>query len=74
MATIPMKAISYFTSLERQGWYFKRPKVEMPEKIESACREVNCNFQLAISLESSKPESHHLQVDYYTTSHQKDQK
>lgn len=33
----PMKAISYFTSsLARHGWYGRRPKVEMPEKTESA--------------------------------------
>jgi hypothetical protein len=32
-----MKAMSYFTSSEaRQGWYVMRPKVEMPEKTESA--------------------------------------
>lgn len=34
----PMKAISYFTSdRDRHGWYGSRPKVEMPEKTESAC-------------------------------------
>jgi hypothetical protein len=41
LTAIPMNAMSYFTSLERQGWYFRRPKVEMPEKIESACTKVN---------------------------------
>ncbi len=35
---VPMKAISYFSSsLARQGQYGRRPKVEMPEKTESAC-------------------------------------
>lgn len=39
---IPINAISYFTSLERHGWYLRRPKVEIPEKMESAWFEVNC--------------------------------
>jgi hypothetical protein len=35
--SIPRKAISYFSSsLTRQGKYGRRPKVEMPEKTESA--------------------------------------
>ena len=34
---VPRKAISYFSSsLARQGQYGRRPKVEMPEKTESA--------------------------------------
>lgn len=34
---VPMKAMSYFSSsLARQGQYGRRPKVEMPEKTESA--------------------------------------
>jgi hypothetical protein len=33
----PIKAMSYFTSsLARHGWYGSLPKVEMPEKTESA--------------------------------------
>ena len=33
----PIKAMSYFTeSVARQGEYWMRPKVEMPEKTESA--------------------------------------
>jgi hypothetical protein len=36
----PIKAMSYLLSwLERQGEYAIRPKVEMPEKTESACGE-----------------------------------
>jgi hypothetical protein len=38
----PMKAMSYFTAvLERHGWYLMRPKVDIPEKTESACEKVN---------------------------------
>lgn len=40
---IPMNAMSYFTSLERHGWYLRRPNVEIPEKTESAC--ININFR-----------------------------
>lgn len=36
-----MNAISYCTSLERQGWYLRRPNVDMPEKTESACFEIS---------------------------------
>lgn len=36
-ANIPMNAMSYFTSSDaRQGKYGSRPKVEIPEKTESA--------------------------------------
>jgi len=35
---VPMNAMSYFSSwLARQGKYGRRPKVEIPEKTESAC-------------------------------------
>jgi hypothetical protein len=35
-----MKAMSYFKSLfVKHGWYLMRPKVEIPEKTESACSE-----------------------------------
>lgn len=35
--SVPRKAISYFSSsLARQGQYGKRPKVDIPEKTESA--------------------------------------
>jgi hypothetical protein len=41
-AIVPMKAISKLSSLlARQGKYGRRPKVEMPEKTESACNIVN---------------------------------
>ena len=37
-AIVPMKAMSKLSSLlARQGKYGRRPKVEMPEKTESAC-------------------------------------
>ena len=37
-----MKAMSYFSaSLARHGKYGRRPKVEIPEKTESACDTVN---------------------------------
>lgn len=36
--SIPMNAMSYFTSSDaRQGKYGRRPKVEIPENTESAC-------------------------------------
>jgi hypothetical protein len=39
----PMKAISYFAWwLDKHGWYGRRPKVEIPEKTESAYAIVGC--------------------------------
>jgi hypothetical protein len=48
-----MKAMSNFVLVARQGAYGRRPKVEMPENTESACREVNCCSQGLSLLEES---------------------
>jgi hypothetical protein len=36
-----MNAMSNCVLLERHGWYGRRPNVEMPEKMESACSRVS---------------------------------
>jgi len=36
-----MNAMSNCVLLERHGWYGRRPNVDMPEKMESACRKVS---------------------------------
>ena len=63
-----MKAMSYFTSsLARQGWYGMRPKVEMPEKTESAWRQVSTGSRIADCVPFHLPGYHHHQVGCCTT-------
>jgi hypothetical protein len=62
-----MNAMSYCVSVFRHGWYGRRPNVEIPEKMESACVEVSSCLEGSIEVWKTIPEYRHRQEAYCTT-------